>query len=481
MGVVAGSELSGVCVGSGDGDGVDGGTASPMAALAILVHASPEKPAPGLAAGVNLSKLRQGWSQRFNEISSLPTEQRPRSETPTAPTIDDLPELPSLGAVASQAAMSMDDLDNYLADFHATEPHSPDLKPSSPAETKTENPAQSTVAVPEMPTSSPVSKPAPKSPHEQLQDLPAFPTPAAPNVSMPLVRDSLVEQASDDAPAAPAAPAAPSIEPDLSDLRKTAPQFSKLSPPPEGEAEHAPSKPADSPNPETPKAKVVSQDSEFTDEDLRDALQPIIDPVVDQFLYKPSQGIHTFLEPMLRSTVRRAIAEQMGEVSPFDEPSGWDKFAWKLRAVFSGRTYDDVVFDCTRRYQVEEVYLLRPHSRSLISYASQDPARHAKPEKVQGTVKKIASKESEHKDTETPWIKWPDNRNLMIRRGEHCILAAIVHGPSNAILRADLDYALRQAEERFGKALEEESDIHIQILQPLLEGCLLIQAPSIPN
>jgi len=213
---------------------------------------------------------------------------------------------------------------------------------------------------------------------------------------------------------------------------------------------------------------------------LREALHPIIAPCVDKFLYTPNFGIHTYLEPMLRSTVRRAIAEQMDDASPFLEVSGWDKLAWKLRALIGSRDYGEVVFDRTKRYQVEEVFLLRPRTRSLISYASHDPSRHINPAKVHSTIKKIATLMSQEDHENASCIKWDKNHNLMIRRGDHSILVAIIHGSSNAILRSDLDYALRQAEERFGKTLEDENDIHLQVLQPLLEGCLLIQSPPIP-
>lgn len=223
-------------------------------------------------------------------------------------------------------------------------------------------------------------------------------------------------------------------------------------------------------------------DQEFTDKDLEKALRPLIEPNIDKFLYTPSHGIHSYLEPMLRSTVRRAIAEQMKDASPFRDVSGWDKFAWKLRALMSSRTYEDILFDYTRRYQVEEVFLLRPKTRSLISYASHDPARHTRPGKVEGTVKKIATKIANKATNDNSPVKWENsNRHLLIRHGKHCTMAAIVHGAPNAILRADLDYAVRQAEDRFGKTLEDDSDIHLHILQPMLEGCLLIQSAAVPN
>ncbi|NIP94226.1 MAG: hypothetical protein GWO24_12535, partial [Akkermansiaceae bacterium] len=69
-----------------------------------------------------------------------------------------------------------------------------------------------------------------------------------------------------------------------------------------------------------------------------------------------------------------------------------DRLAWRLRALFTSRTYEDIVFDRTRRFQVEEAYLLRRESHSLLSYASHDPARHAFPRRVESTVRLLAKK-----------------------------------------------------------------------------------------
>jgi hypothetical protein len=56
--------------------------------------------------------------------------------------------------------------------------------------------------------------------------------------------------------------------------------------------------------------------------------------------------------------------------------------AWRMKALVSSRTCDDIVFERTQRYQVEEVYLLRSESHSLISYGSHNPSHHANPRKI---------------------------------------------------------------------------------------------------
>ncbi|MGB2428273.1 MAG: hypothetical protein ACPIGG_02155 [Akkermansiaceae bacterium] len=219
----------------------------------------------------------------------------------------------------------------------------------------------------------------------------------------------------------------------------------------------------------------------YTDKDLQEALRPLITPSIDDFFFTPDHGIHHYLEPLLRSTVRRAIAEQMAASTPFRDVPGWNKLAWKLRALMTSRTYEEILFDHTRRYQVEEVFLLRPQTRSLISYASHNPARHAKSSKVDSTVRKIATKSASLSIHESSTLKWEDDRHLVIRPGKHSLLAAIVHGSPNAVLEADLDYVLRQVEQRLGYTPEDDKDIHLHVLQPMLECCLLIQSLAGPN
>ncbi len=237
----------------------------------------------------------------------------------------------------------------------------------------------------------------------------------------------------------------------------------------------------------TPFAEIPDQyanedtPTEYTDKDLQEALLPLIEPSIDHFFFTPQHGIHHYLEPLLRSTVRRAIAEQMATASPFRDVPGWNKLAWKLRALMTSRTYEEILFDHTRRYQVDEVFLLRPQTRSLISYASHNPARHAKSGKVENTVKKIATKSANLSIHESSTMKWDDDHQLVIRPGKHSLLAAIVHGSPNAVLEADLDYVLRQVEERFGYTPEDDKDIHLHVLQPMLECCLLIQSLAAPN
>lgn len=458
----------------------------------------------------DLSALRQGWSSKPTARQSLPSIPSSNSDsafdTPALTETAKIPTLPSGLTNTDSADFNINALDSLLASVY---PEQASKSPSLQTTKKPTQPAAKKEAIPQMEFAMPEDIPQPAK-----ITLEAMPSAAEPNVSLPLVRDQFIqaeEQYATDSLITPAPPVSQRLTDKETPINE---ETSFIKDEPTLVKETSPTKElTDKPVPKTEPAKdpqpteelipaetstEISNDDyageitqvqpseeryTYTDQNLRDALRPMINDSVNKFLYTPSHGIHSYLEPMLRSTVRRAIAEQMDDISPFQDVSGWDKLAWKMRALFSSRSYEDVVFDYTKRYQVEEVFLLRRHTRSLISYASNDPSRHAQQKKVQGTVKKISAQCSSNTEDGklATTLDWEDKRQLVIRRGEHCTLVAVVNGSSNAILKSDLDYALRQAEERFGVSLEDESDIHLQVLQPLLEGCLLIKSPAIPN
>lgn len=218
-----------------------------------------------------------------------------------------------------------------------------------------------------------------------------------------------------------------------------------------------------------------------TDEELKDALLPILEATLSKALYAPETGLHTYLEPMLRNTVRRAIAEQMETSHQFSSIGAADRLAWRLSALLTSRSYEEIVFDRTRRYQVEEVFLIRKTTHTLISYASHDPVRHASQRRIESTLKTLVSKIDDDDGKLQTSFDLPERRVALVRNGSHSLLLTVLRGRSNALVRADLDYIQRQAEERFGSRLEDETDTFIHVLQPILEGCLLIQSPAPPR
>lgn len=460
--------------------------------------------APLAPAFPDLSSLRKSWHTQFNNIPAIPApslgEDTRHGATPSLGNhADQLPELPPMRTMASLVSSSLQDHQDQVHETSATltplpaeksisrhlkgqeSEHSwePDISHQTPQD-------NTAIGLPQLEEMTSSEDSPQESSNLQIKSESPPQKPAATTDKPPFIAADLVakirsnktpsEDASSETTPFDRTPF-DNIPVQEHEPTETHTPSSQNKPP-----SHSGYTQTNIPFAETQPLKTAeSKPSKFTDKDLQDALRPLIEPSIDHFLYAPTHSIHGYLEPMLRSTVRRAIAEQMTEASPFRDISGWDKFAWKLRALMSSRTYDDVLFNQTRRYQVEEVFLLRPQTRSLISYASHNPARHAKSAKVEGTVRKIATKAANTTLDEGCMIKWEDDRQLVIRPGKHTILAAIVHGSPNTVLQSDLDYVLSQVEDRLGKSLEDNNEVHLRILQPMLECCLLIQSLASPN
>lgn len=217
---------------------------------------------------------------------------------------------------------------------------------------------------------------------------------------------------------------------------------------------------------------------DFTDADLAEALSPVIRQAIQTTVIKLDAEFSSQLEPLLRSTIRRALAEYNPASRPFRPPGLLDHFFWRLLALFTSRTYEEVVFEKTNRFQVEEVFLLDRHSLAMISYASNDPARHSSPRRIEATAQRLARQARGPESQHVPAFALPERRIALTCEGEFGILVAITRGTPNELLLADLDFSLRRIESRFRTRFKEANQPLLQELQPYLEDCLLIQAPA---
>lgn len=225
-------------------------------------------------------------------------------------------------------------------------------------------------------------------------------------------------------------------------------------------------------------SEAQSAPPEFSDDDLRDALGPIVEQAVRSAVYAQENGIDTYLEPMLRATIRRALAEYNPTQRPFETPGTIDRMVWRLQALFTSRAYEDIVFEKTHRFQVEEVFLLDLASLALISFASTDPGRHASAKRIEGTVQRLALQVRNADGSIRSEFELPEHRTAVSKSGRFAILIAVVRGRTNELVMADLDFSLRRVEDRFRERFAPGGPPLMQELQPFLEDCLLIQAPA---
>ncbi len=219
--------------------------------------------------------------------------------------------------------------------------------------------------------------------------------------------------------------------------------------------------------------------ADYSDEDLTVAFAPIVEAALRSAVYRSESGkIDAFLEPMLRATVRRALAEYSPASRPFQPPGFMDRTVWRMQALFSSRSFEDVLFEKTHRFQVEEVLLLDARTLALVSFASCDPARHSSAKRVEGSAHRIALQIRDEAGGIRNSFEQADGRNVIAEAGEHVILVAVVRGRPNELILADLGFSLHRIEDHFRERFEQAGSALMHALQPFLEDCLLIQAPA---
>lgn len=217
---------------------------------------------------------------------------------------------------------------------------------------------------------------------------------------------------------------------------------------------------------------------DYTDADLRQALEPIVSSAVRHLGEVPGFDAGANLEPMLRATIRRALAENHPGSRPFEAPGAVDRLMWQLTALFTSRTYEEVVFEKTKRFQVEEAYLFDVDTLSMISFASTDPARHASPKRANIAAHKIGQLLRAAGEGIRTDFNFEAGCRAISRQGDHVVLTLLIRGLPGEIVFTDLDYALRRIENQFRDRFADPATPLLAELQPYLEDCLLIQAPA---
>jgi hypothetical protein len=227
-----------------------------------------------------------------------------------------------------------------------------------------------------------------------------------------------------------------------------------------------------------PARKVAAEpppEPDFTDSDLTAALLPLVGGA------SAGSGLNfqddASFEAVLRATFRRALAEQHS--GPFQDPDLTHRILWRAQALFTSRSYEEVLADKIRRFSVEEVFLLDRDKLSLISYASCDPVRHANPRRVGSFAQQLAIRVKDESGALLLGFELGENRRTFVRPGRFCHLVAVIRGEINDLVKADLDFALRRIETRFQEPFLQGLPL-LKELQPLLEECLLIHSPAAP-
>lgn len=220
---------------------------------------------------------------------------------------------------------------------------------------------------------------------------------------------------------------------------------------------------------------------DFTDADWTAALVPAMEQSLQQTLHQSGACMDTHWEPWLRSTIRRALAEQRSLQDAVEEPGVFQRFCWRIGAIFSDRSYEQMLWEATKRFRVEEVYLLERTGGALLSHAAIHGHGSVSRKGIAENARQLAASLYDDEGTIRLQFRCARGRKAEVRVGRHAVLIAVVLGEFSEALRVDLDYCLRRVEERFGARFADHDESLARLVQTYLEECLLIAMPVVGN
>jgi hypothetical protein len=185
------------------------------------------------------------------------------------------------------------------------------------------------------------------------------------------------------------------------------------------------------------------------------------------------------MEPLIRQAARRALAEHEPASGSFNRADWWGVLVWKLQALLTSRTFEDVAFDRTRRFRVEEIFLFGRGPLELLSFASRDPFRHANHRKIAPTVRRLAAILEDRQPAHGSSIPLEKRLAATVWHGPGSVMVAIVRGTLTERHATDLGLVHSQAARWLDRRPPCTDRPLIWDLQSILEDGLLISAPAI--
>ncbi len=209
---------------------------------------------------------------------------------------------------------------------------------------------------------------------------------------------------------------------------------------------------------EMPTPVISTGESDFTDADLFEALVPLF----HEALKEASASADPHLAGLLQASSPPAAAT-----------TSLDRFRRRMLAIFTSRTYEDVMIEETDRCEIDEVYLLDSAARSVISHASSSPQA-----RVRGVIRRLLKHAFGTNGRIRASFQFPNDRQAISHQGKFTTLVVVFRGRAKESLRAKLASSLESIEANLRERLETNGSPLISMFQPFLEQCLVNRNPD---
>jgi OOP family OmpA-OmpF porin len=193
-------------------------------------------------------------------------------------------------------------------------------------------------------------------------------------------------------------------------------------------------------------------------------LSPFIEQAIHESIRKDPQGLADILYPVMGPAIRKAVSEDIKRMlesvnSAVEHSFSLKRLGWRLQALFSGKSYAEIVLAHAYVYRVRQVFLIHRQTGLLLHDAADSEKGIAQDaDMVSSMLSAIKdfvndSLDVEKQEGSLETIQMGEY-TIWVEQGPHAILAAIIEGRAPEDLKLVMKEALESVHVNFIRELE---------------------------
>ncbi|PLX11158.1 MAG: hypothetical protein C0598_08810 [Marinilabiliales bacterium] len=215
-----------------------------------------------------------------------------------------------------------------------------------------------------------------------------------------------------------------------------------------------------------------------------DDLVPVFEIVLQDSIKKDPHSLASILFPIMMPAIRKAVSEDLKKMldslnSTLEHGFSPKRIGWRFQALFSGKTYAEIVLSNAFIFRVKQVFLIHKKSGLLLNDVVDTSLSVTKDaDMVSSMLSAIKDFVQDSFDVEQSNELNTINVgqfNIWIEQGPEAIIATIVEGDAPSSLREQMKEAIEKVHLKYSLELNKfEGDTEVfEKTETYLESCLL--------
>lgn len=213
-----------------------------------------------------------------------------------------------------------------------------------------------------------------------------------------------------------------------------------------------------------------------------ESLHSVIENVLKESIRKNPKNLSDILFPIMMPAIRKAVSEDIKRMldtlnTVLENSFSAKKIGWRIKALFSGKSYGEIVLSHAYIYQVKQVFLIHKETGLLLAHVLGEGQTSEKGDLVSSMLSAIKDFVQDsfqpNDDNKLDTIEL-GKLNIWIEQGPKAIIAAIVEGNVPSEYRILLKETVEAIHVNFSRELDhfEGETIPFQTNPILLQNCL---------